>query len=508
MMTQLVTTALALLAGTTLHLVLRRAQQRLTGLAKRQRRRGRDVRPLRLVALAALVGQWAVWLGVLGMLTRLVPPLMTLRTQLQELLHTALVSPLFDFSGRQVTASDLFIFPLVGAAIWLFAQSATHLLRASFLRGVGLEGATEQTVASLLQYCLLFAGTLIALTTAGVDLRGFAIFGGVLGVGIGFGLQNIANNFVSGLVIGFERPIRPGDFIKIGEHVGTVMRVGARSTTVVTLDRVSILVPNSRFLEHEVVNWSLNDPVTRVHVPVGLQYGSNVATVRAALRTVARAHPAVLREPRPQVQFREFGRSALEFELIVWSRDPKNQFTLVSDLNYLIEDELARRGLTVPFDQLDLHVRSSDIETGAASASSEPKDEHEPDASVEAALKEPVPKAPSNRASRSSVLQSVVREDRGPEGWTVAEVEEAAIRMGGPEGVTVQDRRYILRVFPKCFLGNEAVSWLVENTRLTRAEALSLGQRMLELGFLRHVLDEHGFQDGHYFYTFPEQDRE
>jgi hypothetical protein len=293
-------------------------------------------------------------------------------------------------------------------------------------------------------------------------------------VGIGFGLQNLANNFVSGVVIGFERPVRPGDFVRIGEHEGTVLRVGARSTAIRTLDRVTVLIPNSRFLETEVVNWSHGDPVSRIHVPVAVDPGSDVGTVRAALLAAARGHPAVLREPRPQVQLRAFGGDSLDLELLVWTRDPRNQHTLTSDLNFRIEAELARHGVRLPSTQLDVRLRT-------------PEPGHAAEALAERLA--PAPAEPP-------------REERSPDEWTVPEAEAALDRMRAPDGVPRADRRHLLRVYPDCFVGSEAVAWLAAHENLTRNEARSLGERLVELGRVRHVLDEHGFLDGNYYYRF------
>jgi small-conductance mechanosensitive channel len=366
------------------------------------------------------------------------------------------------------------------------------VLRASLLRPLGLDNAREETIASLLRYGLLFLGILIALQAAGVDVRGLAIAGGVLGVGIGFGLQNLANNIVSGVVIGLERPIRVGDVVKVGEHFGTVERIGARSTALRTLDRVTVLIPNSRFLETEVVNWSHGDPVSRVHVPVGVDYGSNVAAVRSALLEAARAHPAVLREPRPQVQLKAFGGSSLDFELLVWTGDPRNQFTLTSDLNYRIEAELDRHGVRVPFPQLDVHIRTPELGRAFDAGSGE--------RGGPAFAAEPARDPRIRHATHEPVQMS--RDERGPHDWTAAELEAALERMMGPEGVPRADRRHWLRVHRDCFVGSDAVAWLMKREGLTRNEAGELGERLGELGRIRHVLDEHGFRDGPFYYRF------
>src|SRR5205085_7459453 len=142
---------------------------------------------------------------------------------------------------------------------------------------------------------------------------------------------------VSGVVLGLERATRPGDSVEVGELVGSVARIGARSTEIRTTDGVSILVPHSRLLEHEVVNWSHEDPTSRVHLPVQVEYGADLRDVRAALLEAARQHPDVLVDPRPDVEVRGFGDSGIDVELLVWTRDPRTQAKLRSDLYYRID---------------------------------------------------------------------------------------------------------------------------------------------------------------------------
>jgi hypothetical protein len=267
------------------------------------------------------------------------------------------------------------------------------------------------------------------------------------------------------------RPIEPGDFVDVGAFSGTVMRIGARSTEIVTTDEVTILIPNSRFLDQEVVNWSHGDPRSRVHVPVGVGYGSDVRLVRRLLLAAAAGHPAVLRDPRPAVWLHRFGASALEFELLVWIHDRRRMNDLVSELNFAILDALRAHGIEIPYQQVELHVRA-------------------PARSAARALP-PVPEA-----------DDVAPERGRPELWDDAELDAVVARLRGPEGVEVRDRRHRLTVFARCFVGREAVDWLARHEGLSRAEATALGQRLLERGALRHVRDEHDFRDGHFFYRF------
>jgi small-conductance mechanosensitive channel len=489
MMVSITAAVAALAAAVIAHGLLLRLRRRIEAWGHRRRRAGRSTGVVRMAGVALLVLQWLLWLLALRIASDAHPWLAAARVAAITELMRALDAPLFELSQRPVTALHLLAVPLVFAALWFVVGGITHVLRASLLRALDLEGGSEQTVAGLLRYALLFFGILLVLHLAGVDVASLAIAGGVLGIGIGFGLQHIANNFVSGILIGLERPVRPGDFVRVGEHVGTVLRIGARSTALRTLDRVTILIPNARFLETDVVNWSIDDPTTRLHVPVGVAYGSDVAVVRAALLAAARGHPAVLRDPRPQVQMQAFGSSSLQFELLVWTRDPRNQAALVSDLNYRIELEFRRHGVEVPFDQVDVHLRNPEVLAALLALAGR----------TGAGAQEP---APVPARPPPAQPQELPREDRSPESWTTAEVEAVAVRMRAPGGVDCRDRRYLLRVYRDCFVGSEAVDWLARHEALTRNEARLLGERFVELGFVRHVLDEHGFLDGYFYYRF------
>ncbi|HEY9639679.1 MAG TPA: mechanosensitive ion channel domain-containing protein, partial [Coleofasciculaceae cyanobacterium] len=208
------------------------------------------------------------------------------------------------------------------------------------------------------KYSLISIGTLIVLQIWGLDISSLTILVSALGVGIGFGLQDIAKNFGSGLVLILERPIQVGDFVEIGSFKGTVERIGGRSTEIRTLDHVSIIVPNSRFLSEEVINWSHHNPVSRLHLPVGVAYHSDPQIVRTVLLEAAQSHTDVLQSPLPQVFFTGFGDSALNFDLLVWTTQPSRQFILKSDLYFRIFELLQERQIEVPFPQRDLHLRS------------------------------------------------------------------------------------------------------------------------------------------------------
>ena len=467
-------------AGAALHYGVGRAAARIPRWLALQRgaAAGPDVRFGRAFALGAVLARAAVWLGVAWLASERVEPLMEARGWSLMLLVKALGAPLFTVNERAYSAYDLVALPALLLALWLGVGLLVRAVRSQIFEAAGVESGLQETLAILLRYALTFVGAIVLLQGFGVDVRALAIAASVLGVGIGFGLQNIANNFVSGVLLNLERPIRPGDYVNVGAFEGTVVRVGGRSTTLRTNDGVLILIPNARFLETEVVNWNLGDPRSRVHLPVGVAYGSDLALARRALLEAARGHPEVEPDPRPQVQLVGFGASSLDLELLVWTRDPRDKNRLESDLNFRIEESLRRHGIEVPFPQLDLRVRTPDATPARAAAGAAP------------AFERRIPVAPCES-----------ERDLGPDDWSEAEVRAAAKQLATSGEVAIRDRRHLLRVHRNAFVGREAVDWLTSRYGMTRAEAVELGERWVELGLVRHVLDEHGFRDEPLYYA-------
>ena len=245
--------------------------------------------------------------------------------------------------------------------VFIGSTTATNLLRSRVLNFLRISRGAQEAIAVIFKYALVAIATVILLQVWGIDLSSLAILASALGVGIGFGFQDIAKNFGSGIVLIFERPIQVGDFIEVGNYMGNVESIGARSVTIRTLDRISIIVPNSRFLESEVINWSHHNPISRIHLPVGVSYSSNPHDVKKALLEAADNYPEVIRVPQPQVFFMGFGDNSLDFELLVWINKPSLQALTRSDLNFRIEASLRKHKIEVPFPQRDLHVRSGEL---------------------------------------------------------------------------------------------------------------------------------------------------
>jgi potassium-dependent mechanosensitive channel len=247
-----------------------------------------------------------------------------------------------------------------------------------------LERGVGESINSLVHYTLIFLGIMIGLGVLGVELQNFAIVAGALGVGIGFGLQNVVNNFVSGLILLFERPVRPGDTVVVGTELGTIKKIGLRSTTVMTFDRAEVIVPNGDLVSEKVTNWTLTDPVARLILPVGVAYGTDVHLVIRLLGEAADNHPDVLKDPVPQKLFMEFGDSALEFELRVWVQELALRLKVRSEILAEVDRLFRENGIEIPFPQRDLHVRSLDPRILAKLTGERQKDD--PEASGEPPL--------------------------------------------------------------------------------------------------------------------------
>ena len=243
--------------------------------------------------------------------------------------------------------------------IAVFSKILIMFLKKKIFTRYEIKLGTQESISRLIHYVLIILGVFITLDYLGINMTTLAALGAVLMVGIGFGLQNIASNFISGLILLFERPIQVGDLIEVSNIFGTVSAINARSTTITTIDNSSLIVPNSQFISENVTNWSYKDPRIRIHIQVGVSYGSDIELVRETLLALGKAHSEVLKEPEPIVYFNEFGDSSLNFDLIVWTDKPLQKFQIRTDLNFAIVYAFREKGIEIPFPQRDLHVRSS-----------------------------------------------------------------------------------------------------------------------------------------------------
>src|SRR5256885_9011086 len=260
-----------------------------------------------------------------------------------------------------VTLSLFQIFLLIAlliAVFWISSRPKRFLFN-RFLAQSGLDRSLQYAIAQIVSNIVLIVGIFIVLDNAGIHLGALAVFAGAVGVGVGFGLQNIASNFISGLVILAERPITIGDRVEVAGIVGQVQHIRARSTVIVTNDNITMIVPNSKFIDSPVTNWTYGDPRVRFRLPVGVAYGRDVNKVRETLIAAAREHPAALSDPEPSVFLDKFGDSTIDFELVVWSMEMSYRpRRFQSELKFLIDKHLRAAGIEIPNPQRDLHIRS------------------------------------------------------------------------------------------------------------------------------------------------------
>jgi small-conductance mechanosensitive channel len=271
--------------------------------------------------------------------------------------------------GVTLSLFQIFLLSALLISVFWFSSLTKRFLFHRFLTKSGLERSLQYAIAQIVSNIVLIVGIFVVMDNAGIHLGTLAVFAGALGVGIGFGLQNIASNFISGLVILAERPITIGDRVEVAGIAGQVQQIRARSTVIMTNDGIAMIVPNSKFIDSPVTNWTYGDPRVRFRLPVGVAYGSDVNKVRDALIAAGREHPATLSDPAPNAYLEKFGTSSIDFELIVWSEKMSYRpRRFKSDLNFLIEKHLREAGIKIPCPQRDLHIKDGVIKVENVSA--------------------------------------------------------------------------------------------------------------------------------------------
>ncbi|MEA5468780.1 mechanosensitive ion channel family protein [Spirulina sp. 06S082] len=311
--------------------------------------------------LMLLLTRTWLWGSVVFFIADLFPLSRQWSYEIREILRVSFTSSFVTLGDRAYSIIDLALLLLMLWGTFVAVGIAMKFLRTRLLQLTRIERGAQEVISVLLRYSLLLISTIIVLQIWGINLSSLALFGSAIGVGIGLGFQDIAKNFASGLVLLFEGSIQVGDFIELKEQMGIVEKVGARSIILQTLDKISIIVPNSRLLEDEVINWTHSNPISRLHLPVGIAYGSNISTVKNILLQAAREHLEILSSPPPSVIFIGFGDGSLDFELLVWSANPNRQVLLKSDLYFRVEELLTQEGIEIPFPQRDLNLRSQHI---------------------------------------------------------------------------------------------------------------------------------------------------
>jgi small-conductance mechanosensitive channel len=291
-----------------------------------------------------------------------------LRSRVDSLLDIAdadtrhvLTVPLLSIGKLAVTPIFLIKSCIFLVLLTLFAGVVRKAIYTRILARTNLASQYRYAIARFVSILVFVSGLIAGLESVGLNLGSVAILGGTLGVGIGFGLQPLVANWVSGLVLLVEQPIRIGDRIDLNDMSGVVMRIGGRSTWVRTYDNEIIIVPNSDFTSHRITNWTANDPKIRLSIPVGVAYNCDFDAVRACLEQVASAHPLVLKEPVPEAVITQLAESTVNFALRFWTIvQPTDNLRLESDLYHAVLKTFAQKGIDMPYPQMDLHLRSAD----------------------------------------------------------------------------------------------------------------------------------------------------
>jgi potassium efflux system protein len=250
-----------------------------------------------------------------------------------------------------VYAFLLLLFTQTAARVW------RQILEKRILVDSGLEAGVQHSITTIMVYFLWALGILLALTVMGFSSTSLTVGLGALGVGLGFGLQNIFHNFVSGLILLFERPVQAGDVVQVNDIWGTVAKINVRSTVVQTFDNASLIIPNADMISNQVTNWSFKDPRVRRIITVGVAYGSATELVRETLLEIAHSHPKILKRPKPDVLFDDFGDSALIFKLRLWTTI-QDFIAVETDVRFAIDRLFRERNIEIAFPQRDIHVRS------------------------------------------------------------------------------------------------------------------------------------------------------
>jgi small-conductance mechanosensitive channel len=266
----------------------------------------------------------------------------------------------FNLGSQRISLGLVIISAGILYGSFLVSSLVQKLLMNQVLAKRRVEAGVQVSIARLVHYVLIFVGFVVALLALGFEFTKLTIILSALGVGIGFGLQSVVNNFVSGLILLFERPVRVGDYIELGGNWAEIKNIGLRATTVQTFDQADVIIPNADLVSNQVTNWTLSDRRVRLIIPVGVAYGSDISLVIETLMACAKQNSDVAEEPAPQVLFLNFGESALEFELRVWVMDADHRLVVSSALHQEIDRSFRDAKIEIAFPQRDLHLRSVD----------------------------------------------------------------------------------------------------------------------------------------------------
>lgn len=300
--------------------------------------------------------QWLAIIGWVLLTLNLFSIRDTVYTYAKDILTAELV-----IGSIAISLGDVIIFAFTVWLAFALSRLIRFILTEDVYTRVNLAGGVPYAISTVLHYAILVVGFIFAIAALGIDLTKFTILAGAFGVGLGFGLQNIVNNFVSGLILLFERPVKVNDVVQIGTHQGDLKRIGLRASVLRTLDGAEVIVPNGQLISEEVTNWTFSDQQRRLEINVGVAYGSNPREIMELLTKVAEDNKSVLQDPGPRTIFVGFGDNSLDFQLRAWT-DSEQWVVLKSDLTLAVHDALEEANIEIPFPQRDLHLRGIDQE--------------------------------------------------------------------------------------------------------------------------------------------------
>jgi potassium efflux system protein len=309
----------------------------------------------------APIGYWTrrmINLAAVAWWIYIVLDVLAIRTETFQAI-AALLNTRIGIRAFGIALGDILAFATVLAAGFPAAKAIRFLLREEFFSRLRLSRGLPEMLSTLIYYVALVLVFLLSISAAGVHLDKLTVLTGAVGVGVGFGLQTFVNNFVSGLVLQFERPIRVGDVLEVGGVGGEVSRIGVRSSTVRTFQGAEVIIPNSELVSNQVVNWTLTEPLRRVELQVPVAYGTDPERVIGILTALALRHPEVLRNPEPAAYFQAFGASSLDFVLMFWAQQ-QNHFRLRSEIGVAVNAAMRDADIEIPFPQQDIRIRSAE----------------------------------------------------------------------------------------------------------------------------------------------------
>ena len=267
---------------------------------------------------------------------------------------------LFHLGDNAFTVKTFILLIVFLFLLFYLSKKIRKLLTKKIFPHYGLDAGVGESIATIIRYFVLIIGIVIIFQTSGVDFRALGLLVGALGVGIGFGLQNITNNFISGIIILFERPVKVGDRVETDNLEGNIVNISARATTIITNNNIAVIVPNSDLINKRVINWSHNNRDVRLNFPVSVSYKEDPEAIRTLLLEVIKENHGVLTTPEPYIRFDEFGDSSLNFNLLVWTSEYTDRPKILkSELYFAIFKKFKEKNVEIPFPQRDIHIKSN-----------------------------------------------------------------------------------------------------------------------------------------------------